>query len=96
MAAYFDRFDICESYKAIEDDYHVSGILQERSSNRRRRMSTDFQLHRMGFRAPRSFRGFESLSSNGKEIYSDLVNFYGLDIQDNDELLAWRGNGQDI
>lgn len=88
--AYFDRFDICEAYKAIEDDYNVSGILQERESNRRRNMSTDFQLHRMKFRPSILFSGFRSLSDNGREIYSDLVYRYKLPIDSNDELVEWR------
>lgn len=58
---YFDRFDICEAYYALENDYNVSGVLQERPSNQRRNMSTDFQLHRMGYRSGRMFNGFKSL-----------------------------------
>lgn len=73
---YFDRFDICEAYLAIENDWHVSGILQERESNRRRNMSTDYQLRRMGFRPSPLFNGFESLTENGKEIYRDLCHRY--------------------
>lgn len=93
--AYFDRFDICEAHKALEDDYNVSGILQERPSNRRRCMSTDFQLDRMGFKASPLFYGFRSLSDNGKEIYSDLVTRYNLPHSDHDELNAWR-TGEEI
>lgn len=88
--AYFDRFDICEAYKALENDYNVSGILQERPSNIRRFMSTDFQLHRMQFRTSPLFYGFRSLSDNGKEIYSDSVHRYKLPIEDNEELTEWR------
>jgi len=88
--AYFDRFDICEAHYALEVDYNVSGVLQERPSNKRRSMSTDFQLHRMKFRPSRFFNGFTSLSDNGKEIYSDLVTRYELPIADNEELRGWR------
>ena len=88
--ASFNRFDICEAHYQIEYDYNVSGITQERASNRRRNMSTDFQLHRMGFTISPMFRGFESLSDNGKEIYSDLVDLYKLSTDSNEELIAWR------
>lgn len=75
--AYFDRFDICEAYYAIENDWHVGGVLQERESNQRRSMSTEFQLHRMGFVPSILFRGYKSLTENGKEIYADLAVRYG-------------------
>ena len=75
---YFDRFDICEAHYALEMDYHVSGWLQERPSNRRRREATHVQLHRMQFRPGAGFRGFDSLSENGKDIYRELVTRYGL------------------
>jgi hypothetical protein len=74
---YFDRFDICEAHLAIEWDYNVSGILQERESNQRRVMSTDFQLQRMGFKASPLFNGYDSLTENGKEIYNNLQQRYG-------------------
>ena len=75
---YFDRFDICEAYLAFEQDWHVSGILQERASNQRRNMSTDFQLSRMHFRPGAMFNGFDSLSDNAREIYWSLQDRYGL------------------
>lgn len=73
----FDRFDICEAHLALEWDYHEGGILQERPSNQRRNMSTDYQLRRMGFRPSPLFNGFESLSDNGQEIYRELEARYG-------------------
>ena len=76
--AHFDRFDICEAHLAMEWDWHIGGILQERQSNIRRNMSTMFQLNRMGFRPSRSFKGYESLTENGKEIYHNLLERYGL------------------
>jgi hypothetical protein len=88
--SYFDRFDICEAYATLETDYNVSGWLHERPSNRRRREATHVQLHRMQFRLSPVFRGFEDLSDNGKEIYSDLVSRFNLPTDANDELLAWR------
>jgi len=87
---YFERFDICEAYKALEDDYNVSGILQERPSNQRRCMSTDFQLYRMEFKASPMFNGFDSLSENGKDIYMDLVTRYKLPTPEGDEFDAYR------
>lgn len=88
--AYFERFDICEAYYAMEIDYNVSGVLQEQPSNRRRNMSTGFQLGRMGFKPSPLFDGFRSLSDNGKAIYSDLVTRYDLPTSDHAELIAWR------
>lgn len=76
--AQWDRFDICEAYKAVEDDYHSGGILHERKSNKRRNMSTDFQLNRMGFKVGASWKGYRSLSENAKAIYAGLCKRYGL------------------
>lgn len=75
--SHFDRFDICEAHLAIEWDYNLSGWLQERPSNQRRREATHVQLHRMAFRPAPSFRGFDSLTANGKEIYRELEARYG-------------------
>jgi len=69
---YFDRFDICEAYLALEQDYNVSGWLFERPSNRRRREATHVQLARMNFRVGCGWGGFRSLSENGKAIYRAL------------------------
>lgn len=77
--AYFDRFDICEAHLAIEWDWNAHGILQERESNQRRNMSTDFQLRRMGFRPSPMFNGYESLTENGKEIYHELEERYNFE-----------------
>ena len=77
----FDRFDICEAYLALEWDYHVGGWLRERPSNQRRRESTDVQLTRMGFKPGMAFRGFDSLSDNGKEIYRNLQSRYGFEVE---------------
>ena len=74
---YFDRFDICEAYYALEIDYNVGGQLLERQSNQRRRESTERQLSRIGFRPAINFNGFKSLSKNGKEIYRELEYRYG-------------------
>lgn len=81
--AYFDRFDICEAYAVMEYDWNVGGILHERKSNRRRNMSTDFQLHRMGFKPGHSWGwSRESLTENGQEIYDDLCERYGFEYQE--------------
>jgi len=74
---YFDRFDLCAAYLAIEQDYNVGGWLHERPSNRRRRESTDVQLHRMQFKPGACFNGFASLTDNGQEIYRELEARYG-------------------
>jgi hypothetical protein len=78
---YFDRFDICEAYLALEWAWHKGGWLQERPSNKRRMESTDVQLHRIKFRPGASFDGYESLSENGKEIYHVLEQRYGFPTQ---------------
>lgn len=97
---YFDKFDICEAYKAIEDDYNHGGILEERKSNKRRNMSTGFQLNRMQFKPGHSWNGYKSLSENAKEIYKDLCarygfkfNPYNLPMDDDGKLqhYAWPG-----
>lgn len=74
---YFDRFDICEAYLAMEWDYNMGGWLQERQSNVRRNEATHVQLHRMQFSAGLGFCGYECLSDNGKEIYHALEARYG-------------------
>lgn len=77
----FNRFDICEAHLALEWDWHVGGWLRERPSNQRRMKSTDVQLTRMGFIPGAGFRGYESLTDNGKEIYHELEQRYRLPIQ---------------
>lgn len=78
---YFDRFDICEAYLALEWDYNVGGWLRERPSNQRRQESTDVQLTRIGFKPGHAFRGFDSLSENGQEIYRMLQERYGFEVK---------------
>ena len=85
MAATALRFDICEAYLALEWDYHNGGVLWERPSNRRRNMSTDVQLGRMGFRPPLAFSGFDDLTLEGQEIYAALCERYGFPIPAYDE-----------
>ena len=75
---YFDRFDICEAHLALEQDWHSGGWLHERPSNQRRMESTDVQLHRMDFRPGAAWNGYDSLSENGREIYHELEQRYGL------------------
>ena len=76
----FDRFDICEAYLAMEWDYNVGGWLRERASNRRRNESTERQLARIQFKPGMAWRGFESLSENGQEIYRALQERYGFEV----------------
>ncbi len=75
--AVFDRYDICEAHYILEVDYNVNGVLLERPSNSRRRMSTEWQLHRMGFR-PRPSLEYQTLSENGQAIYNAAVSRYHL------------------
>jgi hypothetical protein len=79
--AYFERFDICEAYLALEWDWHSGGILHERPSNARRNMSTDVQLSRMEFKPGAMFGGFNSLTLNAKEIYLEAAERFGLRLQ---------------
>ena len=76
----FDRFDICEAYLAMEYDYNVGGWLRERPSNQRRRESTECQLMRIKFRPGMGWRGFDSLTENGQEIYRALQERYGFEV----------------
>ena len=76
--AYFDRFDICEAYLALEWDYNVGGWLQERPSNQRRKESIGVQLLRMTFKLSPLFNGYDSLTENGKEIYGAAQQRWGL------------------
>jgi hypothetical protein len=69
---YFDRFDICEAYACLEADYNMSGWLQERPSNQRRREACCIQLARMHFRA-RPNLSTDTLTENGRVIYDAAV-----------------------
>lgn len=98
--AEWNRFDLCEAYKAVEDDYNVGGILYERKSNKRRNEATHIQLARIKFKVGAAWKGYPSLTENGKEIYANLCKRYGftfnpynLPMNDKGELLhyAWPG-----
>lgn len=67
--AYFDRFDICEAYLALEMDWNRGGLIDGKSYSS--------QLYNLGFKASPIFNGFESLSDNGKEIYIIKANKLG-------------------
>jgi hypothetical protein len=82
---YFDRFDICEAYLALEWGWNVGGWLHERPSNQRRREATHVQLARIQFKPGSGFRGLESLSENGREIYYMLERRYGFASNHEDE-----------
>jgi outer membrane protease len=75
---YFDRFDICEAYYALECDFNVGGILQERPSNQRRNESCGFQLSRMRFTPRPSLGSYETLTANSREIYRAACERFGL------------------
>lgn len=74
---YWDRFDICEAYAVMEWHWNKGGIVRERPSNARRNASTDWQLHRMGFK-PRPSLEWNTLTANGRAIYAALVSRCGL------------------
>lgn len=61
---YFDRFDIVEAYYAFFCDYH-EGMY----SAKYRRLCRILEY----FNPSPLFNGYESLSSNGKMIYDNLV-----------------------
>lgn len=73
---YFYRFDICQAYFVLEYYYNLGGTLQERPSNRRRNMSTAFQLSRMGYKPANHSIGL--MSENAAAIYDLLVTRYDL------------------
>lgn len=71
--AFFDRFDICQAYLALEWDFNEGGWLHERPSNQRRMESIGVQLHRMNFKPGAAFSGYDSLEENGRAIYLKKV-----------------------
>lgn len=79
--AYFDRFDIILAHLILEYDYNVSGILQERPSNQRRKMSTGYQVWRIdkNFARQDLYKLFFN-SDNAKRIYKNLVTRYNLPV----------------
>ena len=91
--AEWDRFDICFAHQALENDWNLDGMLQERPSNRRRSESTGRQLHRMRFYTDiaggGSFGGLES--DNEREIYVNALIKFGLarEVRPDDEILDW-------
>lgn len=75
---YFDRFDICQAYLALEIDWNVGGVLRERNhvewdGLHDRPVSVGAQLSRMGFKPGLMFNGYESLSDNAREIYDAFL-----------------------
>ena len=78
MKAQFDRFDICEAYLCAELEFHDGGVLRERPTCVRRRVSVEWQLRSMGFQPAVSLRTQE-LTPNGIAIYRALVSRLGLD-----------------
>lgn len=81
------RLDICEVYYVLESDYNVSGMLQERSSNQRRKMSTGYQLHRMGFTMP-PLRWYKDFSADQSALYHELEVRYGFKLAQPIEVIA--------
>jgi hypothetical protein len=75
---YFDRFDVCEAYYALEYDWNAGGVLWERPTCRRRRQSVGVQLHRVRFRPRPSLGGYATLTENGQAIYRAFCERRGL------------------
>lgn len=69
----FDRFDICAAHRQMEADYNVGGVLHERESNKRRNMSTGYQLDRMHYRPS----PLGDMTPNAWAIYRTLQTRYG-------------------
>ena len=67
---YFDRFDIVEAHYAFYSDYHEG----QWSKKYERLCRISDPNGRIQLRVSPLWRGFESLSENGKEIYNQLVN----------------------
>lgn len=70
---YWDRFDICEAYFAMEYDYNDGGWLRERPTCQRRKESVGVQLRRMRFKPRPSLGGRDTLEENAREIYDAAV-----------------------
>jgi hypothetical protein len=90
LDAYFDRFDICGAYLALENDWNVGGWLHERPSNARRRESTGVQLSRMRYRPARdACCSFDYLENdNQRAIYCNAARAFGLQVSADDETHA--------
>ena len=78
MRPRWDRFDICEAYLCAELDFHEGGVLRERTTCARRRISVEWQLNKMRF-VPASGLRTQALTPNGLRIYRALVSRLGLD-----------------
>ena len=74
---HWDRIDICEAHYCMEMDYNRAGWIRERPSNQLRLEASAVQLHRLGFRATFPL-GYETLTENGRGIYDELEQRYGL------------------
>lgn len=86
MYPYFDRYDVVLAHLILEYDYNVSGVLQERPSNRRRKMSTGYQVWRIDPNfARQDLYPLFFASDNAKTIYHELVERYNLPVGDFDK-----------
>jgi hypothetical protein len=77
--AQWDRWDILEAHRALENDWNHGGWLRERPSNQRRMESSGIQMMRMGYE-PSPFEGgcFEALNYDQQEIYCNALANYGM------------------
>lgn len=81
MMPQFDRFDICEAYYCLENDWNQGGHIPARTAARvargGRAESIGVQLHRMQFE-PRPSLDTPNLSDNAREVYAAACERYSL------------------
>lgn len=63
---YFDRFDICAAYLALEYDWNYGGWLDRRPSCIRKRKSVVVQLRRVGYRPGPNSGSFDLLENDNQ------------------------------
>ena len=70
---YFDRFDICEAYAALEHDYSEGGTLRTRGIRGTAWHQVSVQLDRIGFRGSWFTGDADHLTENSLAIYDAYV-----------------------
>ena len=84
---YFDRFDICAAYEALEHDFGIGGVL----AGRKRQVAS--QLHRMKWSGGPWAGDSQHLEPNGREIYDQYV-ARNYNMKEADEI--WESHPDDI
>lgn len=72
---YFDRFDICEAYFALEYDWNKGGLIPARGRQ------VWAQLVKMRFKPRPSLGGRETLEENAQAIYDAACVRFGLEAE---------------